>query len=180
MSNLSSLLRLTSNKFYKSSFNLFEKITLGAKVKSFGTTATVDKAWKLGMMNHVAVVTPDLDKSASFYRDTLGGDVSEKQELPEHGVTVVFVKLGDTKLELLEPLGEKSPVAAFLKKNALGGMHHICIETNDIEAAMKDLKAEGIRLLSDKPRIGAHGKPVVFMHPKDCNGVLVELEEYKD
>lgn len=135
------------------------------------------KVWNLGKINHIALVTPDLDKSTALYRDVLGGKVSGKQELPDHGVTTVFVELGDTKIELLYPLGEKSPIASFLKKNASGGMHHICIEVDDILLAMQDLKAKNIRLLSDKPKIGAHGNPVVFLHPKDCDGVLVELEE---
>ncbi|GFS09432.1 methylmalonyl-CoA epimerase, mitochondrial [Elysia marginata] len=97
--------------------------------------------------------------------------------LPEHGVTTVFVELGDTKIELLHPLGEKSPVQSFLDKNKSGGMHHICIEVDNIQKAMEDLKAQNIRLLSEQAKIGAHGKPVVFLHPKDCDGVLVELEE---
>ena len=99
------------------------------------------------------------------------------QALPEHGVTTVFVNLDNTKLELLHPLGEKSPIAGFLEKNKAGGIHHICIEVNDIQAAVADVKAKNIRCLSPEPRIGAHGKPVMFLHPKDCNGVLVELEQ---
>jgi methylmalonyl-CoA/ethylmalonyl-CoA epimerase len=127
-----------------------------------------------------------------MYRDLLGASVSEEQELPEHGVTTVFVMLDNTKLELLHPLGDRSPIAAFLEKNKAGGIHHICIEVNDIEAAVADVKSKGIRCLSPEPRIGeaalaplstalhspgAHGKPVMFLHPKDCNGVLVELEQ---
>ncbi|XP_005097435.1 methylmalonyl-CoA epimerase, mitochondrial [Aplysia californica] len=135
--------------------------------------------WNLGKINHIALVTPDLDKSTALYRDVLGGKVSEKQPLPDHGVTTVFVELGDTKIELLHPLGEKSPIQSFLKKNASGGMHHICIEVDDIQKAMADLKSKNIRLLSEEPKIGAHGYPVVFLHPKDCDGVLVELEEVK-
>ncbi|XP_059139419.1 methylmalonyl-CoA epimerase, mitochondrial-like isoform X2 [Physella acuta] len=136
-----------------------------------------DKLWQLGKINHIALVTPNLDKSAALYRDVLGGKVSDKQALPEHGVTTVFVELGDTKIELLHPLGEKSPIQSFLDKNKAGGMHHMCIEVDNIVEAMKDLKAKKIRLLSEEPKIGAHGKPVVFLHPKDCDGVLVELEQ---
>ncbi|CAL1536500.1 unnamed protein product [Lymnaea stagnalis] len=136
-----------------------------------------NKLWHLGKINHVALVSPDLDKSTALYRDVLGGDVSDKQALPEHGVTTVFVKLGDTKIELLHPLGDKSPIQSFLEKNKSGGMHHICIEVDNIEEAVKDLKAKKIRILSEEPRIGAHGKPVIFLHPKDCDGVLVELEQ---
>ncbi|XP_076065990.1 methylmalonyl-CoA epimerase, mitochondrial-like [Oratosquilla oratoria] len=133
--------------------------------------------WKLGSLNHVAIATPDLEKSTALYRDVLGAEVSDVLPLPEHGVYTVFVKLDNTKLELLHPLGDNSPIQNFLDKNKNGGMHHICIEVNDIKAAMNDLKAQKIRCLSPEPRIGAHGKPVVFLHPKDCAGVLVELEE---
>ncbi|XP_042875365.1 methylmalonyl-CoA epimerase, mitochondrial-like [Penaeus japonicus] len=133
--------------------------------------------WKLGSLNHVAIATPDLEKSTALYRDVLGAEVSEVEALPEHGVYTVFVKLDNTKLELLHPLGENSPIQNFLDKNKNGGMHHICIEVNDIKSAMADLQAQKIRCLSKEPKIGAHGKPVVFLHPKDCAGVLVELEE---
>jgi len=133
--------------------------------------------WKLGSLNHVAIATPDLEKSTALYRDILGAEVSDVEALPEHGVYTVFVKLDNTKLELLHPLGENSPIQNFLDKNKNGGMHHICIEVNDIKAAMADLTALKIRCLSKEPKIGAHGKPVVFLHPKDCAGVLVELEE---
>ncbi|XP_048828994.1 methylmalonyl-CoA epimerase, mitochondrial [Brienomyrus brachyistius] len=133
--------------------------------------------WRLGRLNHVAIAVPDLDKAASLYRDVLGAQVSAVVPLPEHGVCTVFVELGNTKLELLHPLGEKSPIAGFLAKNKSGGMHHICIEVDDIDAAIVDLKGKNIRTLSEQPRIGAHGKPVMFLHPKDCDGVLVELEQ---
>ncbi|XP_043934483.1 methylmalonyl-CoA epimerase, mitochondrial [Protopterus annectens] len=133
--------------------------------------------WKLGRLNHVAIAVPDLAKAQSFYRDVLGAQVSETVPLPEHGVYTVFVQLENTKLELLHPLGEKSPISGFLQKNKAGGMHHICIEVDDIIAAMANLKAKNIRALSEEPRIGAHGKPVIFLHPKDCDGVLVELEQ---
>ena len=146
---------------------------------SFATTLgrLSPPAWKLGRLNHVAIVVPDLDQAAGLYRDLLGGDVSEPEDLPEHGVTVVFVNLGNTKIELLRPLSPESPVANFLKKNKDGGMHHVCIEVDNIHNAMDDLKEKGVRLLSTEPKIGAHGKPVVFLHPKDCNGVLTELEQ---
>lgn len=150
--------------------------------QSFCSSSIIKKSavWSLGKINHIAVVTPDIEKSTSIYRDILGGKVSEKQILPDHGVKVVFVELGDTKLELLHPLDDKSPIQSFLNKNKSGGMHHICIEVDNIIAAMEDLKAKNIRLLNDSPKIGAHGNPVVFLHPKDCDGVLVELEEVKN
>ncbi|XP_014439242.2 methylmalonyl-CoA epimerase, mitochondrial [Tupaia chinensis] len=133
--------------------------------------------WNLGRLNHVAIAVPDLGKAAAFYKDVLGAQVSEAVPLPEHGVSVVFVDLGNTKVELLHPLGKDSPIAGFLQKNKAGGMHHICIEVDNIKAALMDLKNKRIRSLSDEAKIGAHGKPVVFLHPKDCGGVLVELEE---
>ncbi|KAG6939780.1 methylmalonyl-CoA epimerase, partial [Chelydra serpentina] len=133
--------------------------------------------WTLGRLNHVAIAVPDLEKAQSFYKSVLGAQVSETVPLPEHGVYTVFVELGNTKLELLHPLGEKSPIAGFLQKNKAGGMHHICIEVDDIKAAMAELKEKKIRILSEEPKIGAHGKPVIFLHPKDCDGVLVELEQ---
>ncbi|XP_068131682.1 methylmalonyl-CoA epimerase, mitochondrial [Hyperolius riggenbachi] len=136
-----------------------------------------DSLWKLGRLNHVAIAVPDLEKAKSLYQNVLGAQVSETVPLPEHGVYTIFVELGNTKLELLHPLGQNSPISNFLQKNKAGGMHHICIEVDDIEGAMSDLKKKNIRLLSEEPRIGAHGKPVVFLHPKDCDGVLVELEQ---
>ncbi len=132
----------------------------------------------LGRLNHVAIAVPDLAAAAATYRDTLGARVNQPQALPEHGVTVVFIDLGNTKVELLEPLGEGSPIAAFLQKNPSGGMHHICYEVDDIIAARDRLQAAGARVLGDgNPRIGAHGKPVLFLHPKDFTGTLVELEQ---
>ncbi|XP_046373659.1 methylmalonyl-CoA epimerase, mitochondrial-like [Haliotis rufescens] len=135
------------------------------------------QAWKVGKVNHIAIAVPDLEKATSLYRDVLGARVSDKQPQPDHGVYTVFVELGDTKIELLNPLGDKSPIQNFLDKNKSGGMHHICIEVDNIKEAMKDLKSRNIRCLTEDAKIGAHGKPVVFLHPKDCNGVLVELEE---
>lgn len=132
----------------------------------------------LGRLNHVALVVPDLSAAVAKYRETLGARVSDPQAMPEHGVTVVFVDVGNTKIELLEPLGETSPIAAFLDKNPSGGMHHLCYEVDDIIAARDRLKAEGARVLGDgQPRTGAHGKPVLFLHPKDFFGTLVELEQ---
>lgn len=132
----------------------------------------------IGKLNHVAVAVPDLEAGTAVYRDTLGAKVSEPQEEPDHGVVVVFVELPNTKIELLHPLGEKSPIAGFLAKNPGGGIHHVCYEVEDIKAAAEKMKAEGARVLGDgNPRIGAHGKPVLFLHPKDFCGTLVELEQ---
>jgi len=132
----------------------------------------------LGRLNHVAIAVPDIAAAAATYRDTLGATVTAPQLLPEHGVTVVFIELGNTKVELLEPLGDASPIAAFLAKNPAGGMHHVCYEVDDIIAARDRLKASGARVLgSGEPKIGAHGKPVLFLHPKDFQGTLVELEQ---
>jgi methylmalonyl-CoA/ethylmalonyl-CoA epimerase len=132
----------------------------------------------LGRVNHIAIAVPDLAAATASYRDTLGAKVSQAQALPEHGVTVVFVELDNTKVELLEPLGEVSPIAAFLEKNPSGGMHHICYEVTDILAARDQLSAAGARVLgSGEPKIGAHGKPVLFLHPKDFFGTLIELEQ---
>jgi len=132
----------------------------------------------LGRVNHIAIAVPDLAAATATYRDTLGATVSAPQALPEHGVTVVFVELPNTKVELLEPLGEGSPIAAFLEKAPTGGMHHICYEVDDILAARDRLVASGARVLGDgMPKTGAHGKPVLFLHPKDFLGTLVELEE---
>ena len=132
----------------------------------------------LGRLNHVAIVVPDLAAATALYRDTMGATVSESVDQPDHGVTTVFIELPNTKIELLHPLGENSPVAAFLAKNPSGGMHHVCYEVEDNEAAVAQVTAGGMRVLGDgKPRIGAHGKPVVFLHPKDACGTLVELEQ---
>lgn len=132
----------------------------------------------LGRLNHVAIAVPDMAAATALYRDTLGAKLTQPQALPEHGVTVVFIDVGNTKIELLEPLGEDSPIAAFLIKNPSGGMHHLCYEVDDILAARDALKASGARVLGNgEPKIGAHGKPVLFLHPKDFNGTLIELEE---
>jgi methylmalonyl-CoA/ethylmalonyl-CoA epimerase len=132
----------------------------------------------LGRLNHVAIAVPDIASAAAMYRDTLGATVTAPQRLPEHGVTVVFIELGNTKVELLEPLGDASPITAFLAKNPAGGMHHVCYEVDDIIAARDRLKVAGARVLGDgEPKIGAHGKPVLFLHPKDFQGTLVEIEQ---
>ncbi|CAG8709854.1 29113_t:CDS:2, partial [Gigaspora margarita] len=124
------------------------------------------KSWKLGRLNHVAIAVPDLKKASDFYKNIL-----------EHGVYTVFVNLDNTKIELLHPYGDKSPIQNFLDKNKNGGIHHVCIEVDDVKTAIKDITSKGIRVLDPEPKIGAHGNPVVFLHPKDCCGVLVELEE---
>ena len=132
----------------------------------------------IGRLNHVAIAVKDLEKSAALYRDTLGAKVSAPQPEPAHGVTVVFLELPNTKIELLHPLGADSPIAKFLEKNPDGGMHHVCYEVDDILVARDHLKAKGARVLGDgNPKIGAHGKPVLFLHPKDFNGTLVEIEQ---
>lgn len=132
----------------------------------------------LERLNHVAIAVPDLQSATATYRDMLGADVSEPLALAEHGVTVVFVELANTKIELLEPLGADSPIRSFLEKSPSGGIHHICYEVADITAARDHLTGTGARVLGDgKPKIGAHGKPVLFLHPKDFNGTLLELEE---
>jgi methylmalonyl-CoA/ethylmalonyl-CoA epimerase len=132
----------------------------------------------IGRLNHVAIAVPDLEAAVKTYRETLGASVSAPQDVPEHGVTVVFINLPNTKIELLYPLGENSPIAAFLAKNTSGGIHHLCYEVEDIITARDQLKAQGARVLGDgEPKIGAHGKPVLFLHPKDFYGTLVELEQ---
>ncbi len=132
----------------------------------------------IGRLNHVAIAVSDLDRAAAVYRDILGARVSDAVPQPEHGVTTVFVTLPNTKVELLEPLGPGSPVAKFLERNPEGGMHHLCYEVPDIRAARDALRAAGMRVLGDgEPKTGAHGKPVLFLHPKDFAGTLVELEQ---
>jgi methylmalonyl-CoA/ethylmalonyl-CoA epimerase len=132
----------------------------------------------IGRLNHVAIAVPDLEAAAAQYATTLGAKVGAPQDEPDHGVTVVFIELPNTKIELLYPLGEDSPIKGFIEKNPSGGIHHICYEVEDILAARDRLKAQGARVLgSGEPKIGAHGKPVLFLHPKDFNGTLIELEE---
>lgn len=132
----------------------------------------------IGNLNHVAIVVPDLAAATAKYRDTLGATVSDPVDLPEHGVTTVFVELPNTKIELLHPLGENSPIAKFLDRNPDGGVHHLCFEVDDIQAAKAKLEGDGVRILGDgEPKIGAHGKPVLFLHPKDFCATLLEVEE---
>jgi methylmalonyl-CoA/ethylmalonyl-CoA epimerase len=132
----------------------------------------------IGRLNHVAIAVPDLEAAAAVYRSLLGAEVSAAQPQPKHGVTVIFVNLPNTKIELLHPLGADSPIAAFLARNPSGGIHHVCYEVEDILAARDHLKAEGARVLGDgEPKTGAHDKPVLFLHPKDFCGTLIELEQ---
>jgi methylmalonyl-CoA/ethylmalonyl-CoA epimerase len=139
---------------------------------------TQAKSIMIGKLNHVAIAVPDLEKAARIYRETLGARVSEPKPEPDHGVTVIFVELPNTKIELLHPLGANSPIAKFLDRNPDGGMHHLCYEVEDIIAARDQLKAAGGRVLGDgNPKIGAHGKPVLFLHPKDFAGTLIEIEQ---
>ncbi len=146
--------------------------------RSAQDAAVEEPSAMIGRLNHVALATPDLEKAAAFYRDILGADVSAPHAMPEHGVTTVFVRLPNGALELLEPLGDDSPVAGFLERTPAGGMHHICCEVDDILAVRDRLLEHGVRILGDgEPRIGAHGLPVLFLHPKDCFGVLIELEQ---
>ena len=132
----------------------------------------------IGRLNHVAIATKDIAAATAVYRDTLGAKVSGQVPQPDHGVTTVFVELPNTKIELLEPLGDASPIKGFLDKNPSGGIHHVCYEVDDIHAAVKQMKERGATITgTGEPRIGAHGKPVVFLHPKDFNGTLIELEQ---
>jgi methylmalonyl-CoA/ethylmalonyl-CoA epimerase len=132
----------------------------------------------IGRLNHLAIAVPDLEAAAKIYAQTLGAKVNPPQDEPDHGVTVVFIELPNTKIELLHPLGENSPIQGFLDKNPSGGIHHICYEVDDIIAARDKLKADGARVLGNgEPKIGAHGNPVLFLHPKDFNGALIELEQ---
>src|SRR5262245_50581395 len=132
----------------------------------------------IGRLNHVAIAVPDIDKAAALYRDTLGAKVSAPVPMPAHGVTTVFVELPNTKIELLHPLGQNSPIQGYLDRNPSGGIHHVCYEVADILAARDRLKAQGMRVLGDgEPKIGAHDKPVLFLHPKDFCGTLVEIEQ---
>ena len=132
----------------------------------------------IGRLNHVAIAVPDLMEAAAQYKQMLGASVGEPQDEPDHGVTVIFIELPNTKIELLYPLGENSPINAFLEKNPSGGIHHVCYEVQDIIKARDHLSSEGARILgSDEPKIGAHGKPVLFLHPKDFTGTLIELEQ---
>ena len=166
---------LTSNRLNKMTLTFTRPLSLSPRLTS--SLPPSNPLWKLGRLNHVAIATPDLAKSVALYRDVLGAAVTAPEDLHAHGVTVVFVELDNTKIELLHPLGEDSPILGFLKKNADGGIHHVCLEVDDLDAAVETVRAKKIRCLAEKPKIGAHGKPVMFLHPKDCAGVLVELEQ---
>ncbi len=132
----------------------------------------------IGRLNHVAIAVPDLEAARALYRDTLGAKVSEPVDMPAHGVTTVFIELKNAKIELLHPLGDDSPIRGFLERHPAGGIHHVCYEVDDILAARDRLKAQGLRILGDgEPTIGAHDKPVLFLHPKDFCGTLIELEQ---
>ncbi|KAJ2778589.1 hypothetical protein H4R18_004503 [Coemansia javaensis] len=157
----------------------FGRAALRLGRRGLATQALKDSAaWRLGRLNHVAIAVPDLEAARAFWRDVMQAQrVSESVAMPEHGVHTVFVELGNTKIELLHPHGPESPIAAFLARNKRGGIHHVCLEVADIAAALGALRASGVRALSSEPRTGAHGLPVVFLHPSDCGGVLVELEE---
>ncbi|XP_072910167.1 methylmalonyl-CoA epimerase, mitochondrial [Hemitrygon akajei] len=150
------------------------KVALGVRALSSGVRNSL---WKLGRLSHIALAVPEMERARAFYREVLGGRVGEPVALPEHGVSAAFVELDNTKLELLEPLGERSPILGFLRKNPGGGIHHICLEVDHMAAALQQLRAQQVRTLSPEPRLGAHGKPVIFLHPKDCGGILLELEE---
>ena len=132
----------------------------------------------IGQLNHVAIAVPDLEAAVRQYRDVLGASVGAPQDEPDHGVTVVFITLPNTKIELLHPFGDDSPIASFLERNPAGGIHHLCYEVEDIQVAADSMRSAGARVLGDgEPKIGAHGNPVLFLHPKDFNGTLIELEE---
>jgi len=167
--------KILSSSSKSAASTLFSKSAqFQSQTRSFASTKLFDG---IGRLNHVAIAVPDLAASTAFYRDVMGAKCSAPIDLPEHGVTTVFVELPNTKFELLHPLGAKSPIQNFLDKNKTGGIHHVCVEVSDINAAVKQMKERNIRCLNEEPKIGAHGKPVVFLHPKDCGGVLVELEQ---
>ena len=159
---------------FRSVLNSIPRLAVVAK-RSFSSRDI--SALKVGRLNHVAIAVPNLDQSASLYKNILGAKISEKVPLPEHGVTTVFVELDNTKIELLGLLGKDSPIANFLQKKPGGGIHHICLGVVDVDAAIKELVAKGVTVLSKTSKIGAHGKPVVFIHPKEFDGVLLELEQ---
>ncbi len=137
-----------------------------------------NRASSLNKLNHVAIAVPDIEKSVKFYKEVLNAKCSAIEPQPDHGVSTVFIDVGgDTKVELITPLGDNSPIKSFLEKNQSGGLHHICIDVEDIEESVRQLRASNVRTLTPETKIGAHGKPVIFLHPKDCNGVLLELQQ---
>lgn len=163
---------------FKTCIGLTKLVSNKSFTKSLLSGYIPNTLWKLGKLNHVAIAVPNMENAVNLYKNVLNAqNVSEKQAQPEHGVYTVFINLGNTKIELLEPYGDNSPIQAFLDKNKMGGMHHICIEVDNIREAMKSCKENKVRCLTAEPKIGAHGKHVVFLHPKDCYGTLVELEE---
>ncbi|KAJ2084941.1 hypothetical protein GGI09_007045 [Coemansia sp. S100] len=166
----------------RASARVVARTALSTTRRTLITEALKDSpAWKLGHLNHVAIAVPDMAQASAFWRDVMQAEkVSESVPMPEHGVYTVFVELGNTKIELLHPYGDKSPIAGFLAKNKSGGIHHICLNVPDIQQALTTLRASGVQSLSDEPKTGAHGLPVVFLHPKTCGGVLVELEEHRE
>ncbi|KFM81329.1 Methylmalonyl-CoA epimerase, mitochondrial, partial [Stegodyphus mimosarum] len=157
--------------------NLFNIAKLMPQSQCCYSVVNKERTWNVLRVNHLAIASENMEKNIQLYRDVLGIKTSETIPLPEHGVSTVFVELSNMKLELLIPFGSRSPIGNFLQKNPSGGMHHICLEVDNIKNAVKDLKEKKIRMLNEEPKIGAHGKPVVFLHPKDCGGVLIELEE---
>jgi methylmalonyl-CoA/ethylmalonyl-CoA epimerase len=157
--------------------NLFRVSGRRMMASGHSDNAAMASALKVGRLNHVAIAVPDLAKSSALYRNILGAHVSAPEDLPEHGVTTVFVNLANTKIELLHPFGQNSPISNFLTKNPRGGVHHVCLEVPDVDAAIQEMVGKGITVLSKEAKIGAHGKPVVFIHPKEFDGVLVELEQ---
>eukprot|EP01061_Rhynchopus_euleeides_P044293 TRINITY_DN7757_c0_g1_i1.p3 TRINITY_DN7757_c0_g1~~TRINITY_DN7757_c0_g1_i1.p3 ORF type:complete len:183 (+),score=64.27 TRINITY_DN7757_c0_g1_i1:861-1409(+) len=167
----------TANRVAAAAFRMMRRAVLGSARRAFATPSSMPIN---GTLNHVAIAVPKeqcILEAASVYKTIFGAKVSDPVDLPEHGVTTVFVDLPNTKLELLHPLGESSPIAGFFKKNPLGGMHHICLEVESIDVAVKEAVAAGLKPLGEKPKIGAHGKPVMFFHPKTVTGVLLEVEE---
>eukprot|EP01116_Phalansterium_solitarium_P020455 TRINITY_DN6048_c0_g1_i1.p1 TRINITY_DN6048_c0_g1~~TRINITY_DN6048_c0_g1_i1.p1 ORF type:complete len:203 (+),score=29.85 TRINITY_DN6048_c0_g1_i1:92-610(+) len=163
-----------------SGFARLSRAALNTGCARMSTVAGVSEpvnALSLGRLNHVAIAVSNLQESISLYKDVLGAKVSEPVPQPEHGVYTVFIDLGNSKIELLHPMGANSPISNFLQKKPEGGVHHICVEVDDINVAVQTLLAKGVRIIDPKPKIGAHGKPVVFLHPKSMNGVLVELEQ---
>ena len=143
-----------------------------------GATGAISDAIQLGRLNHIAIAVPDLDVSVKLWQSIFGLEASKPVPQEEHGVYTVFIDLPNTKIELIHPLGEKSPISNFLEKNKSGGIHHVSIEVEDVNSAMETLKSKGVRILGEKPKIGADGVPVIFLHPKDTNGVLIELEQH--
>ncbi|CAG2103207.1 unnamed protein product [Medioppia subpectinata] len=169
--------RLASS-LHKSAVNTLVGLTvLGCGILSMQFQSN-GKNWRVLGLNHIAIATNDVTKGSDLFRDVFHMKTSETKPQTEHGVNTVFVDANNTKVELLDPIGgPKSPIWAYLQKNTNGGIHHICLDVDDIYAAIDDLKSHGIRLLSDSPKTGAHGKDVIFLHPKDCNGVLIELQQ---